>query len=122
MPLPEKLIPLSVVAYSFGGYDNERPVLHFELDSGYHLFFFFSSRRRHTRSLCDWSSDVCSSDLAVAEARPRRRRRPGAAGPPGAGERGADPADHRRVRAAGERGADVGHAGGPGVQDRKSVV
>src|SRR5215211_8741650 len=26
--------------------------------------FFFSSRRRHTRSLCDWSSDVCSSDLA----------------------------------------------------------
>src|SRR5215204_1326681 len=27
------------------------------------FFFFFSSRRRHTRSLCDWSSDVCSSDL-----------------------------------------------------------
>src|SRR5438132_4939745 len=27
------------------------------------LYFFFSSRRRHTRSLCDWSSDVCSSDL-----------------------------------------------------------
>src|SRR5437588_12514415 len=28
-------------------------------------FFFFSSRRRHTRSLCDWSSDVCSSDLGI---------------------------------------------------------
>src|SRR6266536_5897947 len=28
-------------------------------------FFFFSSRRRHTRSTRDWSSDVCSSDLAV---------------------------------------------------------
>src|SRR5207249_7449393 len=28
------------------------------------LFFFFSSRRRHTRSKRDWSSDVCSSDLA----------------------------------------------------------
>src|SRR5260221_10734396 len=28
-------------------------------------FFFFSSRRRHTRSLCDWSSDVCSSDLCT---------------------------------------------------------
>src|SRR4030095_5024640 len=27
--------------------------------------FFFSSRRRHTRSLCDWSSDVCSSDLSL---------------------------------------------------------
>src|SRR5690242_21960115 len=26
-------------------------------------FFFFSSRRRHTRLTCDWSSDVCSSDL-----------------------------------------------------------
>src|SRR5205814_3417262 len=28
-------------------------------------FFFFSSRRRHTRCLSDWSSDVCSSDLFV---------------------------------------------------------
>ena len=27
--------------------------------------YIFSSRRRHTRSLCDWSSDVCSSDLSV---------------------------------------------------------
>src|SRR5207247_6735203 len=27
--------------------------------------FFFSSRRRHTRSTRDWSSDVCSSDLAI---------------------------------------------------------
>src|SRR2546430_9415943 len=27
------------------------------------LIFFFSSRRRHTRFDCDWSSDVCSSDL-----------------------------------------------------------
>src|SRR5476649_1799688 len=34
-------------------------------------FFFFSSRRRHTISLCYWSSDVCSSDL-----RCRRRRWP----------------------------------------------
>src|SRR6266571_5939547 len=29
------------------------------------IFFFFSSRRRHTRLTCDWSSDVCSSDLGV---------------------------------------------------------
>src|SRR5437763_15817764 len=29
--------------------------------------FFFSSRRRHTRYIGDWSSDLCSSDLAVAE-------------------------------------------------------
>src|SRR5438309_3287783 len=30
------------------------------------IIFFFSSRRRHTRWNCDWSSDVCSSDLEVA--------------------------------------------------------
>src|SRR5699024_11721706 len=30
-----------------------------------YLFFFFSSRRRHTRSKRDWSSDVCSSDLSA---------------------------------------------------------
>src|SRR5438270_6260192 len=29
--------------------------------------FFFSSRRRHTRFDCDWSSDVCSSDLYKPE-------------------------------------------------------
>src|SRR5690242_883883 len=31
------------------------------------LVFFFSSRRRHTRLTCDWSSDVCSSDLVSGE-------------------------------------------------------
>src|SRR2546427_799414 len=47
------------------------------------LFFFFSSRRRHTRFDCDWSSDVCSSDLvahrltrmAMAGANPSARDR-----------------------------------------------
>src|SRR2546430_5574430 len=29
------------------------------------MSFFFSSRRRHTRFDCDWSSDVCSSDLLL---------------------------------------------------------
>mgnify|MGYP002266051361 CR=1 FL=1 len=29
------------------------------------ILFFFSSRRRHTRYSGDWSSDVCSSDLAL---------------------------------------------------------
>src|SRR3989475_5505834 len=38
--------------------------------SFYFFFFFFSSRRRHTRFDCDWSSDVCSSDL-VAGAPPQ---------------------------------------------------
>src|SRR5207245_2226420 len=34
---------------------------------GYPRFFFFSSRRRHTRCYRDWSSDVCSSDLPIFE-------------------------------------------------------
>src|SRR3712207_9038100 len=33
-------------------------------------FFFFSSRRRHTRYWRDWSSDVCSSDLSGPRAAP----------------------------------------------------
>src|SRR5260370_23605668 len=44
----------------------------------YTLFcFFFSSRRRHTRFKCDWSSDVCSSDLraVMEETRVQRRER-----------------------------------------------
>src|SRR5437867_9158773 len=39
------------------------------------VFFFFSSRRRHTRSYGDWSSDVCSSDLAHVEGQDPCRRR-----------------------------------------------
>src|SRR5688572_31227105 len=38
------------------------------MESGMFLVFFFSSRRRHTRFDCDWSSDVCSSDLILAVA------------------------------------------------------
>src|SRR5437868_12159050 len=38
------------------------------------LFFFFSSRRRHTRSKRDWSSDVCSSDLQLRDSLQAPRR------------------------------------------------
>src|SRR2546430_6734213 len=38
-------------------------------------WFFFSSRRRHTRFDCDWSSDVCSSDLGHRRTTSRRIRR-----------------------------------------------
>src|SRR5262249_59847588 len=40
----------------------------------YASFFFFSSRRRHTRLVSDWSSDVCSSDLCCAPTTSCRRR------------------------------------------------
>src|SRR5215213_11200087 len=36
------------------------------------IFFFFSSRRRHTRLVSDWSSDVCSSDLRLRVQRAQR--------------------------------------------------
>src|SRR5207237_5501354 len=39
------------------------------------VFFFFSSRRRHTRFKCDWSSDVCSSDLSRSRAVAREQQR-----------------------------------------------
>src|SRR6266568_3775215 len=49
------------------------------------FFFFFSSRRRHTRWNCDWSSDVCSSDLVLpVRARAPARRHSGGGGPEGA--------------------------------------
>src|SRR2546430_10230732 len=41
------------------GQGYEQPIAEEVVDA----FFFFSSRRRHTRFDCDWSSDVCSSDL-----------------------------------------------------------
>src|SRR4051812_6334872 len=47
------------------------------------FFFFFSSRRRHTRLTCDWSSDVCSSDLG-AEAQGAVGEGGRKSGPPGA--------------------------------------
>src|SRR5438046_10654231 len=37
--------------------------------------FFFSSRRRHTRLVSDWSSDVCSSDLKIDIERSANRAR-----------------------------------------------
>src|SRR5438270_3256413 len=104
------------------------------MDSLLH-FFFFSSRRRHTRFDCDWSSDVCSSDLratappvgggggrdggrapahggAVARlvsARGRRGRRAGP--PPGRG----------RARAAAEPGAAGGEIGRASCRERGEI-
>src|SRR5437762_12798290 len=48
------------------------------------FLFFFSSRRRHTRYIGDWSSDVCSSDLSSRTARKGRSAR---TTPRGAGRR-----------------------------------
>src|SRR5204863_2128722 len=73
------------------------------------FYFFFSSRRRHTRSLRDWSSDVCSSDLgACAVACDREKSRPShlahAAGH-GAGAGQGTPLD--QARGVPERGREI---------------
>src|SRR2546429_5507950 len=49
-------IGMSPEGWGYSGHDGR--VRHSEF-----VFFFFSSRRRHTRCSRDWSSDVCSSDL-----------------------------------------------------------
>src|SRR6266571_9528822 len=74
------------------------------------VFFFFSSRRRHTRLTCDWSSDVCSSDLSAG------------------GRPGTLPADERELRparAAGATGqgqaAEEGAAGGAGARGNGAI-
>src|SRR5688572_28677243 len=56
------------------------------------LFFFFSSRRRHTRFDCDWSSDVCSSDCIRVNSDTQMSNVPGlfAAGECAAGINGAN--------------------------------
>src|SRR5206468_8536778 len=45
---------------------NKTKTRYSRIRQGYFIFFFFSSRRRHTRSDRDWSSDVYSSDLELA--------------------------------------------------------
>src|SRR2546430_5066103 len=67
---------------------------------GYFLSFFFSSRRRHTRFDCDWSSDVCSSDLSCSFDREGR----------GLGHRAA--ALGAELRAPEDRGAALAAGGG----------
>src|SRR5437762_11989557 len=69
--------------------------------------FFFSSRRRHTRYIGDWSSDVCSSDLeAVDHCRRGACRRPGRGDRRGGGGRRAGKAEHEGGR---EPGGGSGH-------------
>src|SRR6267143_5673316 len=55
-----------MLVYSFFFLLSENQLLYF--------VFFFSSRRRHTSWNCDWSSDVCSSDLRALRRAHRDRR------------------------------------------------
>src|SRR5437762_854569 len=86
-------------------------------------FFFFSSRRRHTRYIGDWSSDVCSSDLAlVGRLGGGQLRRPkemdGLGREAGGGPDGREPLEPPRPDA----GLFLQLAPRAGLRDRKSVV
>src|SRR5258706_7983140 len=77
--LPSLAVPIIYVAQPYGGMDPAQMegfrryyyeyhflyvtgIEHVESKSIQGVAFFFSSRRRHTRLVSDWSSDVCSSD------------------------------------------------------------
>src|SRR5262245_64448861 len=65
------------------------------------VFVFFARRRRHTRCLSDWSSDVCSSDLLAGELSPKateggRHDAVSAPGHGGARRRRSDPSPTRK--------------------------
>src|SRR6267143_6053470 len=84
------------------------------------LFFFFSSRRRHTRWNCDWSSDVCSSDLAQLLRRADREACAPRAPPAARRRRPARGSRRRMAPAAGAARRGPGRSP-PGGADRKST-
>src|SRR5882724_11863577 len=72
------------------------------------FLFFFSSRRRHTRCLSDWSSDVCSSDLQPRRGLTDRAEADG-------GRRGDDAAVPRGLGGDGARRGEAEGTGGTGA-------
>src|SRR3712207_9505336 len=91
------------------------------------MFFFFSSRRRHTRYWRDWSSDVCSSDLGgvdaveVAVGGEQRRQAGDPLGEVGTGGQRRGRGRRRGQGRSGERGVGEGgrSLGAPGPLKKK---
>src|SRR4030066_1870121 len=91
--------------------------------------FFFSSRRRHTRFKCDWSSDVCSSDLGGLRDRggdlPVRRlaghrlHQIGRASCRGRGEISVGAVSFKKKKDKEEKNAQSGQKGGEGTEERQ---
>src|SRR2546421_7799136 len=90
------------------------------VDHTFLVLFFFSSRRRHTRSDRDWSSDVCSSDLNAFPQMVQKQRLGIALH--GVAERGV-PRAAALIRVRPDDRMIAGHrAAGVAALDRKSVV
>src|SRR3989440_7546284 len=85
-------------------------------------FFFFSSRRRHTRSDRDWSSDVCSSDLDELSNQRPVADRPQIADSPGDEPQGAVLPDRKNLLPVLEAARPRLPPGAGAGTDRKSVV
>src|SRR5256885_9347631 len=90
-------------------------------------YFFFSSRRRHTRFKGDWSSDVCFSDLAAWHDRDPSLVHVGILGPVQVEAPGEEPTERQRFLAEiivylAQRGARGTTADRLTDADRKSVV
>src|SRR5258706_7979160 len=85
-------------------------------------FFFFSSRRRHTRLVSDWSSDVCSSDLAMSFANAHSYERMADPKVRAVKERVELVADRKLMDPDAPRGGLVEVTLRNGKTDRKSVV
>src|SRR3546814_10592316 len=85
----------------------------------YTLFFFFKQKTAYEMRISDWSSDVCSSDLALVELPTRHEREPGMGTGMGGDETTA--IDLAAENAAVARLEEL-HAGGLEFTDRKSVV
>src|SRR5437762_9241277 len=87
--------------------------------------FFFSSRRRHTRYIGDWSSDVCSSDLAVEPPGRSRCDHDGGEAEEGLGEAGVDDGevelDQDDAQAAEDALQDDGGEDGVGRSEERRV-
>src|SRR2546429_2560424 len=90
----------------------------------YFIFFFFSSRRRHTRCSRDWSSDVCSSDLLKGTS---TERQPSAPTPGGAGstanaEQTAKPSGPSSGGSESGGAGGIGRPGGGGTADLQQMI
>src|SRR5215203_6965119 len=86
------------------------------------IFFFFSSRRRHTRYWRDWSSDVCSSDLDLRRGDPVDDHHQHGAGMSDAIDLGLGLVDHQLIDSEGRRCGKVDDLELTGIQEGRLQV